>query len=671
MELSLDQALQKGIEAHKAGKVQEADRYYTAILKANSKHPDANHNMGVLAVGVDKVQEALPFFKTALEANPSIAQFWLSYIDALVKLDRSADAKAVLNQAKERKVNGRAFDRLEQKLHDAVPSGLSIPINQDPPQEELQRLINLYNKSDFQKALDGASILVNQFPRSFILHNLCGAIFAEQKQYDRATVSFENAIKFKPNNAEAYNNLGVVLKEQSKFEEALTALGKALLIQPEYAEAHNNIGNTFKEQGKFEEALGAFKRALEIKPYFAEAIYNMGVTLNEQGELDGATQAYEKAIHIKPDYAEAYNNLGNTLNERGKLGEAIEAYQKVLKLKPDYAKAYNNLGNTFHKIGNLEEAIKAYQKAIEIKPTYTEVYLNMGVSLTESYKLEEAIEVYIKALKIDPNCAEVFNNLGIALKGIKFTTPNPELQVIINSLLVKYNFVRPIDISKTAISLLKFEAALQNLFQKRSNEDFAQKLPTIISELSYLPLLLTIMSLCPLADLELEKGLRDIRSAILFSITKITASPRILHFQSALALQCFTNEYLYNQSQEETRAIQSLEELVKKTLLKGQQPTPQSLLCLASYKALNEYEWCDLIRVEDEISEVFTRQILEPQTEFSLKKDIPALRQITNKVSAKVREQYEENPYPDGLIWASASNLALFQLKLMNRNYVY
>ena len=64
MELTLEQALQKGVEAHKAGKVEEADRYYTAILKAQPKHPDANHNMGVLAVGVGKVQQALPFFKT-------------------------------------------------------------------------------------------------------------------------------------------------------------------------------------------------------------------------------------------------------------------------------------------------------------------------------------------------------------------------------------------------------------------------------------------------------------------------------------------------------------------------------------------------------------------------------------------------------------------------------
>ena len=89
------------IEAHKAGQVQEADRLYTAILKAQPKHPDANHNMGVLAVGVGKVQEALPFFKTALEANPATAQFWLSYIDTLIKLGKLADAQGCVGSSQE------------------------------------------------------------------------------------------------------------------------------------------------------------------------------------------------------------------------------------------------------------------------------------------------------------------------------------------------------------------------------------------------------------------------------------------------------------------------------------------------------------------------------------------------------------------------------------------
>ena len=116
MELTLEQALQKGIEAHKAGKVQESDHYYSSILKTNPKHPDANHNMGVLAVGIGKIEEALPFFKTALEVNPSIAQFWLSYIDALIKLDRMADANAVFEQAKSKGAKGDGFDQIEKKL---------------------------------------------------------------------------------------------------------------------------------------------------------------------------------------------------------------------------------------------------------------------------------------------------------------------------------------------------------------------------------------------------------------------------------------------------------------------------------------------------------------------------------------------------------------------------
>ena len=116
MELTLEQALQKGVEAHKAGKAQEADRYYTAILQAQPKHPDANHNMGLLAVGVGKVEASLPFFKTALEANPKIEQFWLSYIDALVKLGRIDDAKIIFDKAKSNGAKGNGFDRLEEQL---------------------------------------------------------------------------------------------------------------------------------------------------------------------------------------------------------------------------------------------------------------------------------------------------------------------------------------------------------------------------------------------------------------------------------------------------------------------------------------------------------------------------------------------------------------------------
>ena len=49
---------------------------------------------------INKADLALPLFKTALEANPKIEQFWLSYIDALIKEKQFDNAKQVLEQAK-------------------------------------------------------------------------------------------------------------------------------------------------------------------------------------------------------------------------------------------------------------------------------------------------------------------------------------------------------------------------------------------------------------------------------------------------------------------------------------------------------------------------------------------------------------------------------------------
>ncbi len=69
MNLTIAQALKNGVTAHRDGKLEEADRLYTAILNADPKNPDANHNMGVLAVSLGRVEEATPFFEAALETN--------------------------------------------------------------------------------------------------------------------------------------------------------------------------------------------------------------------------------------------------------------------------------------------------------------------------------------------------------------------------------------------------------------------------------------------------------------------------------------------------------------------------------------------------------------------------------------------------------------------------
>ena len=110
MELTIEDAFRKAIEAHQAGLLQDAERLYRAILQTHPQHPDANHNLGVLAVNVGKIEDGLPFFKAALESNTTIEQFWFSYIDALIKLERHEEAQKLIVEAKE---NAIADDKLK------------------------------------------------------------------------------------------------------------------------------------------------------------------------------------------------------------------------------------------------------------------------------------------------------------------------------------------------------------------------------------------------------------------------------------------------------------------------------------------------------------------------------------------------------------------------------
>ena len=317
MELTLEQALQKVIEAHKAGKVQEADQYYTAILKANPNHPDANHNMGVLAVGLGKVEQALPFFKTALEANPNTAQYWLSYIDALIKLERMADAKAVLDRAKSSGAKGDGFDQIEKRL-DSSPKTNAVDNSntQDPPSDQQQALINLYGQGQYQEVLSGASQLLLKFPNSVILFNIIGATNKGLGKLDEAIEAYKKAITIKPDYAEAHYNMGNALKEQGKLNEALEAYNKIISIKPDYAAAHNNMGIALQDLGKLDEAIEAYKKAVSINPTYSEAHYNMGNALKDLGKLEEAQEAYNKAVSINPTYSEAYNNMGVALKDQ-------------------------------------------------------------------------------------------------------------------------------------------------------------------------------------------------------------------------------------------------------------------------------------------------------------------------------------------------------------------
>ena len=406
MELTLDEALQRGVEAYGAGQLQEAARLYTAILKAQPQHPDANHNMGVLAFGVGKIQEALPYFEKAAEVNPSIGQYWLSYIEALIKLDRIVDAKAVLAQAKDKCTSGQAFDQLAQQLSE--PSS-NLP---DPSSEDLQPIINLFTQGQLQQALSYALEMLERFPNSVVLYNITGVFNARLMRFDAAIDSYKRALNIKPDYATTHINMGSALKDMGDPEAAIGCYRQALKIKPDYAEAYYNMGMALNDKGDPQAAIGCYKQALKIKPDYADAYNNIGIALQGKGDLEGAIESYKQALQIKPDYAKVYYNMGRALYDKGDLEIAIDSYTQAININPDYAEAYNNVGIVLQDKGDSDEAIKSYKQALKINPDYAEGHNNMGSALQDKGDLEAAIESYKKALKLKPNYAEAHRHLS-------------------------------------------------------------------------------------------------------------------------------------------------------------------------------------------------------------------------------------------------------------------
>jgi tetratricopeptide (TPR) repeat protein/SAM-dependent methyltransferase len=678
MELTIEQALQQGVAAHREGKLQDAERLYRVILQSQPLHPDANHNLGVLAVSVNKADEALPLFKTALEANPKIEQFWLSYIYALMKEKQNEVARQFIEQAKQQGVAREKLNVFETQLasknkpenvKSAGPSQvqlnallehyqngrlgaaekLAVSITQEFPQHQFSWKVLgavLGQAGRKSEAVDANQTAVTLSPQDAEAHNNLGVTLQELGRLDEAEASYTQAIALNPNYTEAHSNLGKTLHELGRLEEAEASYKQAIALKPDYYIAHNNLGNTLHKLGKLDEAEVSFAQAIALKPDYAGAHYNLGITLQELVRLEEAEASYTQAIALKPDYYIAHNNLGITLKALGRLEEAEASYTQAIALKLGYAEAHYNLGITLHELGRLEEAEASYTQAIALKTNYAEAYNNLGITLNELGRLGEACSVYIQAINLIPDYTEAYVNLGLAIKNLRFNSSDPTLYPILINLLTIGNVIRPKDVAGSILSLLKHDIQIKGLLLEKNFAVSLNEVTSIIGSLDKLPLLHHLMRVCPIPDLQFEELFVTMRSLLLKNLDKMEVSPELIYFLSTLSIHCFTNEYVYIESDEEIQLVDELEAKISQTVAQSEQPEAIKILCLASYRPLHQYDWCQKLEVIDHLEEVKKRLIEEPLLEKMIAKDIPVLEEISDDVSLKVREQYEENPYP-------------------------
>ena len=288
MNLTINQALKQAIAAHEAGRAQDAERLYRAILQSQPLHPDANHNLGVLAVSLNKTDKALPLFEAALKSNPKIEQFWVSYIDALVKVGQVKDAKKIIKKAVKKGLNAKKLDAL---LHQPKTSAGT----KKPSREQLSSLFEHYRSGRFNSAETLAKALIHDFPQHIFAWELLGAMLHQIGRAQDSLVYLQMCAQLAPRKPEAHSNLALAYASLGNLDAAKVSYTKAIALEPDDPEMHCNFGNTLQRMRKTDEAISSYIEAIRLKPDFADAYLNLSVLYEKNNKIELALSVLKKA----------------------------------------------------------------------------------------------------------------------------------------------------------------------------------------------------------------------------------------------------------------------------------------------------------------------------------------------------------------------------------------
>lgn len=399
--------LQTAADHQHAGRLEQAEGLYRAILQTEPTHAETNYRLGMLAVQLGQAPSGLPYLKAATEKNPGQKSYWIGYINALINSTQVDVARKAIALARENGIEASEWAWLAEapKTADA----------REPHENEINALMAVFNQGAFAEAERMARALTRRFPCYGFGWKALGAALQKLGRNDDALSAMMKAAEFLADDAELLCNIGSALQAQNRLDEARAMLNKALALKPDHVMALNNLGIIQREQGRFDEAEVSLRRALELAPDHAMALRNLGVVLRELGRPADGEAVLRRSLAISPDNVNTYLNLGVALQDLRRLAEAEACYRKGLEVSPDHPTVLNNLGNTLRDLGRLAESEAVLRKALQVSPSYAEAHNSLGGTLSHQGRFAEAESCYRRALAIDRRHAFANANLLFSL----------------------------------------------------------------------------------------------------------------------------------------------------------------------------------------------------------------------------------------------------------------
>lgn len=302
-----------------AGKFEEGYRLGLRATELCPTDSEAFFQVAANAVEIGRVDEAIEYYRRALDIEPNYARAHCGLAIALELKNNPPTGPGALDRANEHYVKALQIDPNYPEAH----SGLGRTLTAD-------------------------------------------------KRLDEAIWHYRQAIRLEPDLVYAHCGLGIALHLQGKLDEAISHYREALRIDRDHVEANSSLACALAEKGELNEAINFYRRALKLRPDYAEVHYRLARTLVMAGQFDQALEQFRRASQLKPRWPDPLNGIARVLliHPDAKVrntGEALRLAEHAAELS-EYRDAYvlETLAAAYAAAGRYYRAVTTAQAAIDL-----------------------------------------------------------------------------------------------------------------------------------------------------------------------------------------------------------------------------------------------------------------------------------------------------------------
>jgi cellulose synthase operon protein C len=369
-----------GQEAHAAGKLEEAAKFYSQALELDSSLWQAEFQRAAAYFSLNRLPEAASSINKVLEQLKEFAD--------------SPDLKQVA--AKAHTLRGEiAFAGNQLSDADAAfRRALELDAQHKRAHSGLAQVLLANDR--VAEAITSAKAAIAAGDDSALIYALLGHAQFRNKSNDEALISLTEALKREPNNAEALRDRAEVFLARNDASRAMADL-KNLLAVAKSGATMFRLASLHRAAKQYDEATALYQQIAEAEPTNQEARTALAEILIESGKSENAIAQLEALIKAEPNRADLRSQLA-TLLVVNQPGKALQQYQAAAKLAPNNPNYVIGAASALVKMKRFDEAIATLKPVLSQTLQEEQMYTaraNFATALFELNDYPNAAREYI------------------------------------------------------------------------------------------------------------------------------------------------------------------------------------------------------------------------------------------------------------------------------------